>query len=98
MPESRNWKRLALEAVVIVSSILLAFGIDAWWQEGEEQREVRESLAALRSEFVENRSRLDSAIVSGERRVAAIDGMLRKTTPVYRLVPEFVAWLRDPGV
>jgi hypothetical protein len=29
------WLRVLLEGVVIVGSILLAFGIDAWWEAGE---------------------------------------------------------------
>jgi hypothetical protein len=35
-----RWKRAAIEVVTIVASILLAFAIDAWWQErGERNRE-----------------------------------------------------------
>jgi hypothetical protein len=35
------WKRVAIEVVTIVASILLAFAIDAWWQErGERNREA----------------------------------------------------------
>ena len=48
MDASRNipWPRIALEGVVIVASILLAFAIDAWWD--AEQREDAEQ-AALRT-------------------------------------------------
>ena len=28
-----QWKRLFVEAVAIVGSILLAFAIDAWWED-----------------------------------------------------------------
>ena len=38
-----GWPRLLVEGVAIVASILLAFGIDAWWQDRqthyEEQRQ-----------------------------------------------------------
>jgi len=35
------WKRLAIEAPVIVVSILLAFTIDAWWDERGERAAER---------------------------------------------------------
>lgn len=31
--QSIAWRRLSIEATVIVASILLAFAIDAWWEE-----------------------------------------------------------------
>jgi hypothetical protein len=31
-PRSLPWLRVLIEGVVIVDSILLAFGIDAWWE------------------------------------------------------------------
>ncbi len=31
------WLRVFVEGVVIVGSILLAFGIDAWWEGVQEQ-------------------------------------------------------------
>jgi hypothetical protein len=46
MPEPKNWKRLALEGMVIVASILLAFGIQAGWEEWQELDE-RDALVAL---------------------------------------------------
>ncbi len=55
------WLRVFVEGVVIVASILLAFGIDAWWsQERERQAEV-EALQGLRDDFVESLERLASA-------------------------------------
>jgi hypothetical protein len=43
MTDSHNirWKRLAIEAPAIVISILLAFAIDAWWEE-RQATEVQE--------------------------------------------------------
>jgi hypothetical protein len=50
------------EGLLIVFSILLAFGIEAWWsQRGERQAEV-EALHGLRDDFVENLERLASAM------------------------------------
>lgn len=36
-PSKLPWARVVLEAAVIVGSILLAFGIDAWWEETQEE-------------------------------------------------------------
>ena len=58
MPERKNWKRLALEVVVIVGSILLAFGIQAGWEEWQERREEIQLLSALRTEFAVNLERV----------------------------------------
>ena len=38
------WKRLTVEAAAIVVSILLAFGIDAWWDARNDVVEEREIL------------------------------------------------------
>lgn len=60
-PESRRWGRVVAEGLLIVFSILLAFGIDAWWrQRGDRQAEV-EALQGLRDDFVESLGRLASA-------------------------------------
>ena len=55
-----NWKRIAVEAAAIVVSILLAFAIDAWWDDRRERIEEREVLIGLKSEF--SRYRDDLAI------------------------------------
>jgi len=47
--------RLMGEALAIVLSILLAFAIDAWWQDRAEYREETSALRALRDEFEANR-------------------------------------------
>ncbi len=49
--------RLA-EATAIVLSILLAFAIDAWWQQLVERREEVQLLSALRTEFAVNLERV----------------------------------------
>jgi hypothetical protein len=44
-------RRLIAEGVVIVASILLAFGLDAWWDATQQSRETADLLAALDEEF-----------------------------------------------
>ena len=60
------WKRLFAEAVAIVLSILLAFGIDAWWDERNERIEEQEILLALQIEFEANRIEAASVIRAHE--------------------------------
>jgi len=45
------WKRLSAEAAAIVGSILLAFWIDAWWDDQSDARQERALLGALLQDF-----------------------------------------------
>jgi hypothetical protein len=59
LPRQVLWPRIFAEATAIVVSILLAFGIQAWW-EGRQMRAVEaEILAGLESDFRANREQLD---------------------------------------
>ncbi len=49
-----SWKRLAVEAAAIVASILLAFAIDAWWENRQDRADELLILRALKAEFQEN--------------------------------------------
>ena len=46
-----SWKRLIAEGAAIVASILLAFWIDAMWEERQEDRQLHGTLAAIRSDL-----------------------------------------------
>lgn len=48
------WKRLSAEVAAIVGSILLAFWIDAWWDERQLEQETAEDLAIVEYELTEN--------------------------------------------
>jgi hypothetical protein len=41
------WKRLSVEAMAIVASILLAFAIDAWWEDLARSSDEVESLELI---------------------------------------------------
>ena len=60
--EKIPWKRLTVEAAAIVGSILLAFAIDAWWDERLERAEENEQLIRLRAEFNTNIERIDERL------------------------------------
>lgn len=53
-----RWRRHFFEGFTIVASILLAFGIDAWWEDYQEDAEVSRQLVTLRSEMESNREAL----------------------------------------
>jgi len=56
MPETNSiqWKRLSVEAAAIVASILLAFAIDAWWDDRQAHLEEGVALSQLQVEFETN--------------------------------------------
>ncbi len=47
------WGQIVIEAVAIVVSILLAFWIDAWWDERQEREDAKVVLSSLRDELTE---------------------------------------------
>jgi hypothetical protein len=55
MIETQNipWKRLSVEAAAIVASILLAFAIDAWWENRQDRENEKEYLVSLREELAD---------------------------------------------
>jgi hypothetical protein len=59
-------RRILAEGVAIVVSILLAFAIDAWWDEAGERSRERTVLAGLRGEFDANRGRLAANLAQHE--------------------------------
>jgi len=54
------WKRLAVETVAIVGSILLAFAIDAWWANRKIAEDEIESLELIQRDLREAQSQLDT--------------------------------------
>lgn len=58
--ESVRW--LLLEGTAIVVSILLAFAIDAWWQDRQDVSKRQQLIAALRSDFEVTYERLVESI------------------------------------
>ena len=59
MPGKVSAGRLIAEGLVIVASILAAFGIQAWWDNRLEHQEETRVLAALLDEAIENRSEFE---------------------------------------
>lgn len=107
MASDGGWFKTRLgEGVAIVLSILLAFGIDAAWDEAKERSEEREVLEALRDDFRANREDVQVVLEQHlEQRadVILLAGMSRAEiaalTPdeVGRIVPALAnPWTFDP--
>jgi len=56
------WLRIGAESAAIITSILLAFSIDTWWDERQERGEEADIVADLLAEFRENRELLQESI------------------------------------
>ena len=61
------WLRVFVEGVVIVGSILLAFGIDAAWEGRQEREEEHRLLQDLQHDFIATRELLASGVAQHER-------------------------------
>jgi hypothetical protein len=97
------WLRVIIEGVVIVGSILLAFGIDAAWDEKQERERVDRQFEALIREFTLTREELtrglDDVTDAHEATVAVLELMEqadRTTTPAE--VAERVYRSMDVGI
>ena len=69
--ENIPWKRLSVEALAIVGSILLAFAIDAWWEERLDRQIERNDLERLHAEFIRNRDRMNEMGTAGKAKIAS---------------------------
>ncbi len=54
LKRSVYWNRLLIEGLVIVVSILLAFTIDAWWDQQREARDAKDQVARVVAELRAN--------------------------------------------
>lgn len=79
-----QWRRLLVEGVVIVVSILLAFAIDAWWDERQEEAAARQEVARVVSELQANIKILEAQI----GRMEVTTGMARELMAMIKPEPE----------
>lgn len=96
------WGRLLVEATAIVLSILLAFAIDATWDERQERRDEQEVLLALKADFTDNRAGLEQIIrihAAASDRLARLDRMSREEVLALEVdsVAVFIAVLGNPA-
>ena len=92
--------RLLLEGVVVVASILIAFGLDAWWADVQLTREVAEELDGIDRELEENVILVQFQSDMMRRKVAAsraITDIAAEGAGSLVSVPDTLLWLAiDP--
>jgi hypothetical protein len=78
MKESQEipWKRIIVEATAIVASILVAFAIDAWWQNRTERIIEVQHLQALQEDLLSSLNLLDEDEAVQQRQVGYLDSLL----------------------
>ena len=76
-------KRLIIEGLTILLSILTAFGIDAWWDWSRDRGDEAELLGQLRAEFGANLEVMDETVYRHERSISSGESLLGmvRTTP-----------------
>ena len=74
------WLRICAESVAIVASILLAFGIDAWWDSCSSQSRTAEFLAALESEWANELAKIEATL----DRAADAQSAIELSIQIYR--------------
>jgi hypothetical protein len=70
------WLRALLEGLVIVGSILLAFGIEAWWDRRNDRSEEDRIISGLHDQFSRYREYLNGAVDYQIQKAATIQNML----------------------
>ena len=104
--QSIPWRRISVEALAIVVSILLAFSIDAWWQDRSDQIRLKEYLSQVRADTLDNQRRLTEALQLEKGQQGVIQEILvalRSAAPMTidsartwtQIEPGFI-WYSDP--
>lgn len=73
---ARTGVALLLEGFVVIISILIAFGLDAWWGERQLRHDLREDLVGVRQEIESNRAALDLEVLFQRTATTSIDDLL----------------------
>ena len=71
------WRRISVEAVVIIASILLAFSIDAWWDDRQKREETQDILMAVLEDLQSGKSFVDYYRTMSIARQDSIDKLLK---------------------
>jgi len=67
-----RWTALFREAIAVLAAILVAFALDAWWEERQERQMMLEALDAVAVELERNVAELTSALEYNEGRAALV--------------------------
>ena len=89
------WKRLIVEGTAIVVSILLAFGIDAWWQDRQIRTEEHEVLQGLQEEFLAIREVLKRHSAQHQESLKSLEDVLAVSDTSQELVETVETAIRE---
>lgn len=70
------WLRVSVEGVVIVGSILLAFGLQAWWEGRDDAIRRRAVIEGLRGDFMATRADLDRVSAFHQRSLSSAGALM----------------------
>jgi hypothetical protein len=76
MEQSRPWRRVLVEALVILASVLTAFAVDAWWDRGQARTLEAEIRASVIAEFRADSAALEVAIARNQASLATTTAFL----------------------
>jgi len=88
------WVRIVVEGAVIVASILLAFGIDAWWEGHQLREDERALLEELRTTLSEDMARVAEdadTMAAVQDRLESLIRMMDSGTEMDSADPEYHA-------
>lgn len=95
MDQKARVGRFVMEAFVIVSSILLAFGIDAGWDARQERQEEAEILAGLEREFTGYRDQVQGGLA---QQVEMLDAMATILSAIHEGAWTSTEWSEDEAI
>lgn len=78
-PSNIPWKRILVEGVAIIASILIAFAIDAWWENRQETESEIRNLVRVSAELEANSERILG-------KLKTIEGAIEATST-------FISWM-----
>lgn len=95
---SPKYERLAKrlgQGALVVASILIAFALDAFWEEFQERGDLHDDLANISLELEENRGRVEYHLDMAQRMVAAFDVVIGAidSDQTAATVPDTSLWL-----
>lgn len=70
-PSNISWNRILVEGIAIIASILIAFAIDAWWEDRQETESEIRSLVRVSTELEVNSERIQSKLRTIEASIEA---------------------------
>jgi len=85
-----SWPRIFAEGATIVISILLAFGIEAWWSDRQIRQDVQNNLIALREELDSNLGVIERELSYRQAVISSIESLDTTNSNESALTPDEV--------